>query len=148
MLDVDQEQSDAFWAEVLHRAEMQLSNINVGGFTRWRRIVGNSKIHKLLQLMELLLHPDNNENEIAFIINYINNRLNGTLLFACFKKSGKILIKKGMAGDKYCMPVLYVIIRHLMNFITDNPSENCRQESIKDSIFIPEHLHISLKEYE
>nr|AFK90002.1 hypothetical protein [Salmonella sp. 14] len=46
------------------------------------------------------------------------------------------------------MPVLYVIIRHLMNFITDNPSENCRQESIKDSIFIPEHLHISLKEYE
>lgn len=115
MTNSKQEQLDEFWFEVSHRAKMQLCNINVGSFHQWRRTIGDKKIYQLLKLMELLLCPENNQSEITFIIDFINNKLHGEILFSCFNKSGRMILKEGMKGDIYCMPVLYVVICYLLD---------------------------------
>lgn len=114
MNNIQQKQLETFWAEVLHRSKMQLSDMNVGKFNQWRKIIGDRKINRLLKLMEVLLSPD-------------NNQFNGQLLFSCFRTSGRIIVKEGMKGDIYCMPVLYVIIRHLIDSISTDTTEHSEQ---------------------
>ncbi|HAU6732978.1 TPA: hypothetical protein JEL83_002894 [Salmonella enterica subsp. enterica serovar Elisabethville] len=137
MSDARQKILEAFWLEVLHRAQMLLSDMNVGNFYQWRETVGDKEINRLLKLMELLLCPESNKQEICFLIEVINSQLNGEELFNCFRISGKKMIKEGVKGDIYCMPVLYVLIRYL----TDNTKtvhtsnfEN-HQETSPDQIF-------------
>ena len=127
MNNIQQKQLETFWAEVLHRSKMQLSDMNVGKFNQWRKIIGDRKINRLLKLMEVLLSPDNNKFEIKLIIYLINNQFNGQLLFSCFRTSGRIIVKEGMKGDIYCMPVLYVIIRHLIDSISTDTTEHSEQ---------------------
>ncbi|EBH9039126.1 TPA: hypothetical protein GND40_003668 [Salmonella enterica subsp. indica] len=107
--------ADAFWPEVLHRAKMLLSDMNVGNFYQWRNTVGDTEIKRLLKLMELLVSPGSDKLETKFLIEMLNSRLNGHALFSCFKTSGKKMIKEGIKGDQYCMPVLYVLIRYLVD---------------------------------
>lgn len=115
MSDVRQKELEAFWLEVIHRAKMLLSDMNVGSFYQWRESVGDRKIKRLLKLMELLLCPESSKLEINFLIDMIISQLNGQELFSCFKISGKKIAKEGMKGDIYCMPVLYVLIRYLID---------------------------------
>ncbi|EAR5683952.1 hypothetical protein EQV76_18135 [Salmonella enterica] len=115
MTHINQKQSEDFWAEVIHRSRSQLCDMNIGSFHQWRTTVGDKEIHRLLNLMELLLSSDNHKFEIEFIINWINYRINGPLLFKSFRASGNTIIKQGMKGEIYCVPVLYVIIRSLID---------------------------------
>ena len=115
MGDARQKVIDTFWPEVLHRAKMLLSDMNVGRFYQWKETVSDSEISRLLKLMELLIYPENNNLETKFLIEMINTQLNGHILFSSFKTSGKKIIKEGMKGDIYCMPVLYVLIRYLID---------------------------------
>lgn len=110
-----QEVLESFWLEVLHRAKMLLSDMNVGSFYQWRETVGDKKINHLLKLMELLLCSESDRLEINFLMKFIIEQLHGPQLFSCFKISGKKLIKEGIKGDVYCMPVLYVLINYLIN---------------------------------
>ncbi|HHZ8254967.1 TPA: hypothetical protein ACWMDS_004653 [Escherichia coli] len=114
MPDIEKKQSEDFWAEVIHRSKIQLCDMNVGSFHQWRAAVGDREITRLLNLMELLLSPDNHKFEVKFFIDWINCRINGALLFRCFRTSGRTLIKQGLKGEIYCIPVLYVIIRYLI----------------------------------
>ncbi|POT25590.1 hypothetical protein C3433_18575 [Citrobacter freundii] len=132
MNNIKQKQLETFWIEVLHRSKMQLSDMNIGKFHQWREIIGDRKINRLLKLMELILCPDNNKVEIKFIIDLINNQLNGQLLFSCFRTSGRIIVKEGLKGDIYCMPVLYVIIRYLIDNSTTALSANKEQDQDVD----------------
>ncbi|HHR4183562.1 hypothetical protein [Citrobacter cronae] len=137
MSDARQKELEAFWLEVMHRAKMLLSDMNVGSFYQWRKTVGDRKIKRLLKLMELLLCPESNKLEINFLIEMIISQLNGQELFSCFKISGKKLIKEGMKGDIYCLPVLYVLIRYLtdnMKIIQASDFE-CYQESDLNQTF-------------
>ncbi|EDU9604356.1 hypothetical protein YT03_000349 [Salmonella enterica subsp. enterica] len=119
---MNQRQSEEFWAEVIHRSRSQLCDMNVGVFHQWEKIVGNKEVHRLLNLMELLLSTENHKFEIEFVINWINCRTHGSLLFKSFGASGKTFINKGMNGEIYCIPVLYVIIRSLMDKQIDSSS--------------------------
>lgn len=115
MGDARQKVLDAFWPEVLHRAKMLLSDMNLSRFYQWKETVSDREISRLLKLMELLIYPEKNSLETKFLIEMINTQLNGHTLFSCFKTSGKKIIKAGMKGDIYCMPVLYVLIRYLID---------------------------------
>lgn len=115
MTNTKQEQLEAFWIEVSHRAKMQLSDINVGSFHQWRSTIGDKEINRLLRLMELLLCSENNQSEITFLIDLINNKLHGEILFDCFNKRSRLILKEGMKGDIYCMPILYVVICYLLD---------------------------------
>ncbi|EJS6905962.1 hypothetical protein NWL46_003882 [Salmonella enterica] len=130
MPDIKQKQYEDFWAEVIHRSKIQLSGMNVGNFHQWRATVGDREIHRLLSLMELLMSPDNHKFETGFLIKWINCRINGPLLFSCFRTSGRTLIRQGMKGEIYCIPVLYVIIRHLADDkkLTISPEYNESRE--------------------
>ncbi|EEF6915672.1 hypothetical protein P3N87_004475 [Salmonella enterica] len=123
-VNVKQKQSEDFWAEVIHRSNIQLSGMNTGIFHQWRATVGDREIHRLLSLMELLLSPDNHKFEIVFFIKWINCRINGPLLFSSFRTSGRTLIRQGMKGEIYCIPVLYVIIRYLTDDAKSPVSSN------------------------
>ncbi|MGK0600919.1 hypothetical protein ACSFCS_11500 [Yokenella regensburgei] len=116
---------EAFWPEALHRAKMLLSDMNIGSFNQWRETVGNREINRLLKLMELLVTPEDNGLETKFLTEMINNQLNGADLFSCFKTCGKRIQKKGMNGDIYCIPVLYLLIRYL----TDPDNKNINYAS-------------------
>ncbi|EDZ3529574.1 hypothetical protein HBZ11_001759 [Salmonella enterica] len=115
MADIENIKSDNFWDEVIHRSKNQLHDMNVRSFHEWRSTTGDREVNRLLNLMELLLSPDNHPFEIKFFIELINYRVHGSMLFSCFKSSGKTIIKQGMKGDIYCLPVLYVIIRYLID---------------------------------
>lgn len=106
---------EEFWIEVSHRVKMQLSDINTGSFHQWRRTIGDMKINRLLRLMELLLCPKNSQSEIIFLIDLINRKFRGDILFSCFNKSGKVILNEGMKGDVYCMPILYIVICYLLD---------------------------------
>lgn len=124
MANTKQEQLETFWNEVSRRAEMQLSDINIGVFHQWRETVGDHKINQLLKLMELLLCPENSKSEVTFLFDFINNKLNGAILFSCFNKSSRGIIKEGMKGDVYCMPILYVVICYFLNNTKAIPLSN------------------------
>ncbi|ECM0309683.1 hypothetical protein DH07_24130 [Salmonella enterica subsp. enterica serovar Muenchen] len=133
-----QKQSDDFWAEVIHRSKNQLSDINIRKFQEWRIMVGDKEINRLLRLMELLLSPDNQNFEIKFLFDWLNFRINGRFLFSCFRSSGKIIIKQGMKGEIYCVPVLYVIIRYLIDDSRKLSPSYCKEKEIDISqIFQP-----------
>ncbi|EED3619807.1 hypothetical protein ER69_00795 [Salmonella enterica subsp. enterica serovar Newport] len=133
-----QMQSEDFWAEVIHRSKNQLSDINVRKFQEWRTMVGDREINRLLRLMELLLSPDNHDFEIKFFFDWVNCRINGRLLFSCFRSSGKTIIKQGMKGEIYCVPVLYVIIRYLIDDTRRlSPSDYKEKEIDISQIFQP-----------
>ncbi|OPW91571.1 hypothetical protein HVZ38_18965 [Citrobacter freundii] len=148
MNNIKQKQLETFWIEVLHRSKMQLSDMNIGKFHQWRAIIGDRKINRLLKLMELILCPDNNKVEIKFIIDLINNQLNGQLLFSCFRTSGRIIVKEGLKGDIYCMPVLYVIIRYLIDNSTTALSVNKEQDQDVDikQMFISNPIKLTLSQ--
>lgn len=139
MPDIKQKQSEDFWAEVIHRSKIQLSGMNVGSFHQWRATVGDREIHRLLSLMELLISPDNRKFETGFFIKWINCRINGPLLFSCFRTSGRTLIKQGMKGEIYCIPVLYVIIRYLTDDTKIPDSSNQEKNWEIDISQISEH---------
>ncbi|EIM8435744.1 hypothetical protein LN596_000983 [Salmonella enterica] len=133
-----QKQSDDFWAEVIHRSKNQLSDINIRKFQEWRIMVGDKEINRLLRLMELLLSPDNQNFEIKFLFDWLNCRINGRFLFSCFRSSGKTIIKQGMKGEIYCVPVLYVIIRYLIDDSRKLSPSYCKEKEIDISqIFQP-----------
>lgn len=116
LMDTGRDQElDAFWLEVLHRAKMLLSDMNVGGFHQWKEAIGDNNVNRLLKLMELIISPDSNQLEINFLTEFIIKNFDGEEFFRCFKISGKKIIKESMKGDIYCMPVLYVIIQYLAN---------------------------------
>ncbi|EAT6377308.1 hypothetical protein E5531_26200 [Salmonella enterica] len=133
-----QKQSDDFWAEVIHRSKNQLSDINIRKFQEWRIMVGDKEINRLLRLMELLLSPDNQNFEIKFLFDWLNFRINGRFLFSSFRSSGKTIIKQGMKGEIYCVPVLYVIIRYLIDDSRKLSPSYCKEKEIDISqIFQP-----------
>lgn len=133
-----QKQSDDFWAEVIHRSKNQLSDINIRKFQEWRIMVGDKEINRLLRLMELLLSPDNQNFEIKFLFDWLNFRINGRFLFSYFRSSGKTIIKQGMKGEIYCVPVLYVIIRYLIDDSRKLSPSYCKEKEIDISqIFQP-----------
>lgn len=136
---------EAFWLEVMHRAKMLLSDMNVGSFYQWRKTVGDRKIKRLLKLMELLLCPESNKLEINFLMEMIISQLNGQEFFSCFKISGKKIIKEGMKGDIYCLPVLYVLIRYLtdnMNIIQASDFEHYQETDLNQTFrFNPSNMN-------
>ncbi|EAM2857306.1 hypothetical protein AIR33_21405 [Salmonella enterica] len=144
MSDARQKELEAFWLEVMHRARMLLSDMNVGSFYQWRKNVGDRKVKRLLKLMELLLCPESNKLEIKFILEMIIDQLNGQELFSCFKISGKKIIKEGMKGDIYCLPVLYVLIRYLtdnMKIISLSDFEHCQETDLNQTFrFNPDKM--------
>ncbi|ECL5314051.1 hypothetical protein FTF93_23465, partial [Salmonella enterica] len=59
-------------------------------------------------------------------------------LFSCFRSSGKTIIKQGMKGEIYCVPVLYVIIRYLIDDSRKLSPSYCKEKEIDISqIFQP-----------
>lgn len=137
MDDTKQKILEYFWLEVLHRAQMLLSDMNIGSFYQWSESVGNKEIHRLLKLIELLLWPDKNTQEVIFLTGIINYKFNAEQLFSCFKISGITIIREGMKGDIYYMPVLYVLIRYQVdNAEMVHPSNfECCQAAHLDKIF-------------
>ncbi|EAA8170049.1 hypothetical protein B5R10_002940 [Salmonella enterica subsp. enterica serovar Adelaide] len=137
MNETKQKTLESFWVEVLHRAQMLLCDMNLGSFYLWSESVGNKEIRRLLKLMELLLWPDEDKQEVIFLTKMINYKFNGEQLFSCFKISGKTIIREGMNGDIYCMSVLYVLIRYLVDnteIVHTSNFEYC-QEAHLDKIF-------------
>ncbi|RDA61924.1 hypothetical protein DVH07_18425 [Hafnia paralvei] len=131
-------QPDFFWTEVLRRSKIQLYDMNIGSFHKWRESVGESEVNRLLSLMELFLSPDNHRFEVRYFTNWINRRMNGLLLFDCFRTSGRVMLKQCMKGEIYCLPVLYVIIHFLINeenskYLLNNHQSHKFRKTIKKS---------------
>lgn len=106
---------ELFWSKVLHRAEMQLMDMNIGDFHLWRKKLGDERINWLLTHMKPLLSLSVDRDEVIDFWCDIHHAPNMAGLLSCFGCSGKVIAKMGAKGDIYCIPVLYIVISYLIN---------------------------------